>query len=458
MEIGKACIYCGTTKDLSDSDIIPDALTNAKIINPNVCRIAHNNRFSDMFEDYIIKELAIFTNELDIKSSKGKKYAAYDASFVIDDTAYATKISSETDLFHKSKIISTPDGKTKLGSLAQIQKIKGATGDSIKIVDINQIEIETRVILKMTPFFSMEMYRLMTKIAFEWYCLHNDVCGKLSEFENIIKFITTGNGTNPVGFVSNPDVYALLDQTVAFGSHTLLSYISTDGSVNIMISLFGISAYNVRILDRPIENCKKNAMFQVLTIDAKRNQFFYNSVEDLETDFYESFSEVLLPNGMKVKIPKNMKDMSLEYKCLYILNYQLFQKALGCITEPTMDAVELLKNQMENLLQVSAFTIRGIKRFAKEQGEYLVQGTALNPRGTNKKSVFLFYCLFIVGQHDDVKTFNDLNSYIKEKFHNDTVCINEEINQEFLKEIFSDKDYFASIKRGAEIVKLWEYD
>jgi len=57
---------------LSKSDIIPDALTNAKMINPNVCRIKHNNDFSDMFEAEVIQKLALITNELDIKSSKGK--------------------------------------------------------------------------------------------------------------------------------------------------------------------------------------------------------------------------------------------------------------------------------------------------------------------------------------------------------------------------------------------------
>lgn len=39
----RRCIYCGTDADLSESDIIPDALTNARIMNKNVCRIAHNN-------------------------------------------------------------------------------------------------------------------------------------------------------------------------------------------------------------------------------------------------------------------------------------------------------------------------------------------------------------------------------------------------------------------------------
>ena len=71
------CIYCGKNHDLSESDIIPDALTNARIFNNNVCRIEHNNRFSDMFESKVIEALAFITNELDIKSSKGKNYASY---------------------------------------------------------------------------------------------------------------------------------------------------------------------------------------------------------------------------------------------------------------------------------------------------------------------------------------------------------------------------------------------
>lgn len=40
----RRCIYCDAENDLSKSDIIPDALTNAKIINPNVCRVAHHYR------------------------------------------------------------------------------------------------------------------------------------------------------------------------------------------------------------------------------------------------------------------------------------------------------------------------------------------------------------------------------------------------------------------------------
>lgn len=457
LEPKKACIYCGITEDLSDSDIIPDALTNAKIINPNVCRVAHNNKFSDMFEDYIIKQLAIITNELDIKSSKGKNYATYDASILIDNIEYVTRLSSDAELFRNNRIISTSDGKTKLGPLENIRKFKGATEDNVTIVDVNQAELEKRIKLKMDTFFSLEMHRLMSKIAFEWYCLHNGIHDKIAGFDTLIEFITTGKGTNPVSFISNIEIYAIFSQILAFGSHALFSYIGIDGSVNIVVSLFGLCAYNIRILDAPIVACKNNALFQELTIDAKRNQFFCETVEELTSDFSKSLHEVPMPNGLKIYIPHNMSDFSLQYKLWYMMNYQFFQTSLKCIKEPNQEAIELLKKQIEEILQSSALTIRGLKRFVKEQEYYLSQGNALNPKGTDKKATFLYYCLFVIGRSTDIHTFDDLSLHMKGKFSEGIISIDENTNRLLLNEIFATEDYFSLIKKGAEIVKAWKY-
>lgn len=94
----RRCIYCGTDADLSESDIIPDALTNARIMNKNVCRIAHNNQFSDMFESKVISALSFITNELDIKSSKSAGYPAYHTTVTIEGNDYEAKIRSDRDL------------------------------------------------------------------------------------------------------------------------------------------------------------------------------------------------------------------------------------------------------------------------------------------------------------------------------------------------------------------------
>lgn len=64
MKLTYKCIYCGKDNDLSESDIILDALTNARILNKNVCRVEHNNKFSDMFESKVIEALSFITNEL----------------------------------------------------------------------------------------------------------------------------------------------------------------------------------------------------------------------------------------------------------------------------------------------------------------------------------------------------------------------------------------------------------
>ena len=458
MKVDNACIYCGKADDLSNSDIIPDALTNAKIINPCVCRIEHNNKFSDMFEDYIIKHLAIFTNELDIKSSKGKKYAPYDATIMVENTEYVTRMSSDADLFRNGRIISTPDDKTKLGSFEQLKKFKGANGDSIKTVDINQLEIEKRIILRTEPFFSLEMHRLMTKIAFEWYCLNNGVRDKYTEFDSIVEFIVNGTGTNPVSFISNAEIYNLFDEIVPFGSHILLSYISVNGSVNIVVSLFGLAAYNIRILDTPISKCLKNIMFQQLTLDAKRSQFFFNTIEDLHKELSVSFEMKVCSDKQEVCIVKNIDDFSLTQKLFYVLNYKLFQENLKCISEPNQDAIKLLVSRMEAILQVSVLTVRGLKRFVKDRRDYLAQGYALNPKGTDKKSIFLFYCLYILGKYDSVKAFNDLFEYIKEKFGGDSLSIDDECTNKLYSEILSDENYFETIKNGAEIVERWKFE
>lgn len=61
------CIYCGTAKDLSDLDIIPDALTASRIINKCVCHVEHNSRMTKKFESEMVEKLAFLLNYLNKK-------------------------------------------------------------------------------------------------------------------------------------------------------------------------------------------------------------------------------------------------------------------------------------------------------------------------------------------------------------------------------------------------------
>lgn len=452
------CIYCGSSGDLSKSDIIPDALTNAKIINPYVCKVEHNNKFSDLFEDEVIRKLALITNDLDIKSSKSKYYASYSAQINVDGTDYSTKISSETALFGNKKMRSI-DGKSLIGPIDEIRKIKAANDTNVDQIDINQIEVEKKVNIDLSVFFSQAMYRMMAKIAFEWYCVNNEVNDKIDAFELIINYITSGIGEGIVTIVSNIELFDLLKVNMGFGSHTLFSYVGKDNSVNVLVSLFGIAAYNIRLCDSIIKECGKNVLFQELTLDAKRNNFAYDTFDNFAQIVRNSFEEKLIGPILTVMVPKDMTDTTLQYKIMYGSYYSMFQNELKLINEPTQDLISLILKNIESILQESALTIRGLKRFVKEHIKNFDEEVRLNPKGTNKKSIFMFYIMFMVGQAKvGIKSIRDLNKVLKRKFSEETICINDELCQKLKDEILSTAAYSEIIIKGARAIDSWDYE
>lgn len=453
------CIYCGCSSDLSKSDIVPDALTNAKIINPFVCHIEHNSKFSDMFENEVISKLALITNELDIKSSKGKTYAAYEANFLIGDTEYKTKITSETNLFMNDKKMRSVDEKSLLGPIEDIRKIKGSEDTSIIEVDVNQIEIEKRVSIDLNVYFSNEMFRLAAKIAFEWYCLKNNVKTKRNEFSPVIEFITTGEGANIVSFINTKEVYDIFKKMASFGSHVLLSYTAIDNSVNVIVDLFGIAMYNVRLSDKTIDGCNSNVLFQELTLDAKHIDFADTNIEEFQLNTMNCFESKIIGLGMQAMIPKDMTDITLGYKLNYISYYEMFQTKLELLVEPTKEAVSLLLNNIQDILQESAVTIRGLKRFVKEHQKHFDTGLKLNPNGTNKKSIFMFYMLFLIGKSNGaIKNLHDLNEILKYKFSDSTIDINDELTKKLNEELLGAEENMELIVKGAKDINAWKYE
>ena len=96
-----------------------------------------------MFESRVIDALGFITNELDIKSSKGKKYAAYDAVVNIEGIDYNLKIHGDNEIFN-GRVIKSSDNKHMISSYDRAVKI---AKDEIKVqsLDINTIEIQKKV-------------------------------------------------------------------------------------------------------------------------------------------------------------------------------------------------------------------------------------------------------------------------------------------------------------------------
>ena len=139
--------------------------------------------------------------------------------------------------------------------------------------------------------------------------------------------------------------------------------------------------------------------------------------------------------------------------------YKMFQNDLMCVMEPTPQVLALLEQRMLNTLQTSALTVRGLKRFVKEHKEYLNTGLGLNPNGSNKKSIFMFYILFLVGKSEGTwQGLENVNDFIKETFGTDTINVSDELSKQLLLEMLETEGYFETIKAGAVAIENWKYE
>ena len=450
------CIYCGTTEDLSESDIIPDALTNAKITNRNVCRKNHNNRFSDMFEAEVIQKLAFITNELDIKSSKSSYYPRYDATIKVADESYnVPRMTSDSGIFCGRKIKSI-DSKVLFGPLEEMQKSFSDHGN-VELVDINQLEIEKNVKINIEVYFSKAMYRLIAKIAYEWYCLRNGINDKYSEFDEIIDFVENGIGENVVDFISDENLYNIFHTHCQLGSHCLLSYVNKNNEVMVVVDLFGIMLYQVKI-GVISEHCKSNCSIQEFMIDGTKEGVDYSSLYELDAILADSFIEIQTSFGI-CKKPKNCKDLLLSKKVdLYVMGRYLSENNV-CETKTLTDMVPLITHNIETLLNTSVLHKKSLKRFVKE---HIKPGVpiCLNPNGTNKKDIFMFYILYLIGERKNPNlNYNVLKQIIEEDMGirvDNSYKVNNDVCSQLKEIMLADNGYSETILNGANIVLKWK--
>lgn len=456
-----ACIYCGNT-EISESDIIPDALTNARITNKNVCKTEHNNKFSDLFESEVIEALALITNELDIKSHKGENYAAYPAKIEIDGIEYSTKMISEKDLFNGRKVLVSTDKKHKLSSMDKITKI---AKDSRKVseVDINKIPLYKRVEININIYFSEKMFRMISKIAYEWYCSRNGVVGYHDEFENIVNFITLGKGHNPVTIFQNEELYKYCGQQISLGSHCLFALVDNTGKVNVIVSLFGIAMYRVVVSDAVPTFCMNNFMFAELRTDSSRKELTHVSYEEAENYFFELFNssnfiEGANIAGMHIMITKQDIDVVLYH---FVFNMmKCFLEIHDETQEPNEKIVKILKCNIQEVLQASTLHKKSIQRFVKEYFSDGHEPIRLNPNASNKKTTLLFYILFVIGRDNieciDDKSLQEIAKKALDMGVKSELIVTDELEKKLQNEILSTEGYGDILEKGAEVIKKWE--
>ena len=118
------------------------------------------------------------------------------------------KLHGDNEIFN-GRVLKSVDNTQMISSYDKAVKI-AKDESKVKPLDINTIEIKKKVRINNEIFFDSSMYRMLSKIAFEWYCVKNNISGYYSEFSNIVEFITTGNGTNPVSIIQEEELYKIV--------------------------------------------------------------------------------------------------------------------------------------------------------------------------------------------------------------------------------------------------------
>ncbi|WP_026859783.1 hypothetical protein [Jeotgalicoccus psychrophilus] len=428
-------------------------MTNRKVINPNVCKIEHNNKFSNQFEYKIIKELAFITNSLSVKSSKSKDYLPYEITYEIEGESFKSKMGSEAKKFHNKKMKSI-DGKTLLAPLDELRKINNINENDIKEIDVNKIEITESINFDLNIFFSKEMYRLMAKIAFEWYCLKNNINFKVNDFEPIIQYITQGIGDKIVNIVKNEKIMNLIKSRISFGSHTFLSYVGQDNSVNILISFFGIAIYNVRICDSVLY--KYNFTVQELKLDGKSDEFKYDFPEKVFCNFSNNLEKSNSSKDFKIFFIKNGSHLFYWKALLYFNNYKIFQDSLMYGCNQDYEVASFICKNIQEILSSQSIHLKGLKRFVTEFFEDFDQEVRLNPNSDNSKGILKLYMIFLVGHSENnIENLSDLQKVIQTKISSEIV--NEDVISKLYSEIISQENYSDILINGGQRINRWNH-
>lgn len=245
------CIYCNNENDLTVSDIIPAALTGAKLRKRFVCR-AHNSFTNDHYENAMIRQLDIFRNRIGLTERDGDP-VRFSADLKIGEytSEKSISISDNKSIMDTDRLFRMKDkqGNTVLvGPKEKLLKISGATLD--KITDLPLADISVSSITDIRDLFVSEtVLHAIAKIAYEWHCYINDVEEFYEDKYGLItSYILDPERSNTlVNVVDDAYVAMLADHFSRTGSNMLFEYSDSDGNIYVIFCLWNVIAYKVKV-------------------------------------------------------------------------------------------------------------------------------------------------------------------------------------------------------------------
>lgn len=240
------CIYCNSEAELTVSDIIPWALTGAKVQKKFVCR-THNAFTNDNYEKKLISELDIFRNLLGLQERDGDP-VRFSADLEIGKyTVKNINVSDKASLLGTSRVFSTMENgkKVVIGDIERLKKIKGAES-KITTINASDIAVSKKSDLR-EMFISNESLHAVAKIAYEWFCYQHSIEEYRPEFTELVEYILDPCKPNTVvQIVTDDSLQQVVDLYSRTGSNMLFEY-AVDGNNYVIFSLWNVILYKISI-------------------------------------------------------------------------------------------------------------------------------------------------------------------------------------------------------------------
>lgn len=240
----KSCIYCGSNKELTKSDIIPDSITTAKCINSNVCKKC-NNSTNTQFESAFANNFAFFRNQLDYRLRRKNAIVPFLADIYINvapsfdvEPAFRYRFTTYKEFINNKLIFD------KSGNIIGIRDVKPELSVVFNPEIHYSCKIENDKLL-----WSDATLKTIAKICFEWHCKQNYINEKLDRYNDIRNYIN-GSDDSRVKIVEDDYFLEVTLSTFRYisGSHAFLEYKENNSRV-VLFTLFGVIWYKVFICD-----------------------------------------------------------------------------------------------------------------------------------------------------------------------------------------------------------------
>lgn len=421
--ITNKCIYCNREAN-SKSDIFPDALTNTKFKTKNVCKIEHNNKFSDEFESAVIEGFSPILNFLDIRSKKTQKRRKCYSTISYKGINFTGKYASAS--IFKQSVIKNDTGEYLFGPKS---KIKGNY-----INDENGIIHNVNFEYKMDIHFMFELQikRLSSKIAYEFFCyIYNINYYNEKEFKDIRNFIVGGDIKYcNVEMIEKNELYDVLYSQEHSGYNFIyLNFINNTPFV--YVCYLGIIIYRVKIIDFFI-NKSFNHAIALLPFDGK---------------IYLNKSDKFLKDSLYFDNDENNKRLIMIKDNHEISRLRIMENLDGSeILNLDNETIEIL-NRCKIMFNEIIITTRLLKEFAFDNN-------LLNENNISdmlRSSDFFFVCylkcyynFYIQNKYDN----NIIENTIKEFANKHNVVDKTQIKK--IRQVL--KNHISYIKKGINIL------